>query len=322
MKHFNALHSALTRQQAWPALPLREWQPTYHNLHMWTQIVGKVRLELTENTNHWWNVPFYVNARGLTTSPIPYGDFAFEVQFDFLEHRLHIDRSDGQRRQIELVPRTVADFYSEFMSALRELGIEVSIYTKPVEVPDPIPFPEDRRYKAYDRDAAQRFWRILLSCDAVFQQFRARFLGKCSPVHFFWGSFDLAVTRFSGRRAPERPGADAITREAYSHEVISAGWWPGGQDVDGPAFYCYAVPAPAGLEQQTVRPQAAYWNPQLQEFLLMYDEVREAAEMYDDSRNSAEPEQLLMEFLQSTYEAAADLAHWNREELEVGARAA
>ena len=304
--------NALTREQAWPALPLREWQPTYHNLHMWTQIVGKVRLELTPNTNHWWNVPLYVNARGLTTSPIPYGDLAFEVQFDFLEHWLHIDRSDGQRRQIELVPRTVADFYSEFMSALRELEIDVSIYAKPVEVPDPVPFAEDRRYKAYDRDAAQRFWRILLSCDAVFQQFRSRFLGKCSPVHFFWGSFDLAVTRFSGRRAPERPGADIITREAYSHEVISAGWWPGGQGVEDPAFYAYAAPSPDGLDKQRVRPGTAYWHPQMQEFILMYEEVRQAAE----------PEQVLLDFLQSTYEAAAELAHWNRQELEVRAKVA
>ncbi len=312
MKASNAPHSALTRQQAWPALPLREWQPTCHNLHMWTQIVGKARLELTPNTNHWWNVPFYVNARGLTTSAIPYGDLAFEVQFDFLEHWVHIDRSDGQRRQIELVPRTVADFYSEFTSALNELKIEVSIYAKPVEVADPVPFAEDRLYKAYDRDAAQRFWRILLSCDAVFQQFRARFLGKCSPVHFFWGSFDLAVTRFSGRRAPERPGADAITREAYSHEVISAGWWPGGQGVADPAFYAYAAPAPEGLAQQQVRPEAACWHPQLQEFILMYDEVREAEN----------PEQVVMEFLQSTYEAAAELAHWNRQELEVSTKVA
>ena len=313
MKQSNAPHSsALTRQQAWPALPLREWEPTYHNLHMWAQIVGKVRLELTPNSNHWWNVPFYVNARGLTTSPIPYGDQAFEVQFDFLEHWVHIDRSDGQRRQIELVPRTVADFNSEFLSALHELGIEVSIYGKPVEVADPVPFAEDRLYKAYDRDGAQRLWRILLSCDAVFQQFRARFLGKCSPVHFFWGSFDLAVTRFSGRRAPERPGADAITREAYSHEVISAGWWPGGQGLDGAAFYAYAAPSPTGLENQQVRPEAAHWHPQLQEFILMYDQVRLA-----DA-----PEQLLLEFLQSTYASAAELAHWNRQELEVSTKVA
>jgi hypothetical protein len=289
----------------WPALPLQEWQETYHNLHMWSQIIGKVRLELTENTNHWWNVPLYVNARGLTTSPIPYSNFIFEVQFDFIDHNLLIDRSDGVRKTIELVPRTVAEFYWEFMSALRSLGIEVAIYAKPVEVPNPIPFAEDRLYRAYDREAVERFWRILVSCDAVFKQFRARFLGKNSPVQFFWGSFDLAVTRFSGRRAPERPGADAITREAYSHEVISAGWWPG-QGVDGPAFYCYAAPAPEGLELKRVRPDAAYFHPELKEFILMYDEVRKA--------NS--PGCMLLDFLQSTYEAAAELAHWNREELE------
>jgi hypothetical protein len=302
----------LSRSEAWPALPLQDWQETYHNLHMWTQIVGKVRLELTPNTNHWWNVPLYVNARGLTTSPIPYGGFVFEIQFDFISHELLIDRSDGVRRKLALVPRTVAEFYAEFMSALRSLGIELTIYAKPVEVVDPIPFAEDHLYRAYDRNAAHRFWRILVSCDAVFKQFRARFLGKNSPVQFFWGSFDLAVTRFSGRRAPERPGADPITREAYSHEVISAGWWPGGSGVDGPAFYCYAAPAPAGLEVQKVRPEAAFYHPELKEFILMYDAVRQ----------TKSPEGTLLEFLQSTYEAAATLARWNREELEMGARVA
>jgi hypothetical protein len=298
--------------EAWPALPLQGWKETYHNLHMWTQIVGKVRLELTPNTNHWWNVPLYVSARGLTTSPIPYGNFVFEVQFDFIDHKLLIDRSDGARMTLDLVPRTVAEFYTEFMSALRSLGIDVEIYAKPVEVADPISFTQDHLYRAYDPDAAHRFWRILVSCDAVFKQFRARFLGKNSPVQFFWGSFDLAVTRFSGRRAPERPGADAITREAYSHEVISAGWWPGGAGVDGPAFYCYAAPAPAGLESQSVRPQAAFYHPELNEFILMYDEVR-----------SAEfPDQMLLDFLQSTYDAAATLGHWNRDELEMSSRAA
>jgi hypothetical protein len=225
---------------------------------------------------------------------------------------LLIDRSDGMRTKLELVPRTVAEFYTEFMAALRWLGIDVKIYAKPVEVANPIPFAQDHLYRAYDRDAAQRLWRILVSCDAVFKQFRARFVGKNSPVQFFWGSFDLAVTRFSGRRAPERPGADRITREAYSHEVISAGWWPGGSGVDGPAFYCYAAPAPAGLEVQEVRPEAAFYHPELKEFILMYDEVRTA-----DS-----PERVLLEFLQSTYEAAAGLARWNREELEADLRAA
>ncbi len=303
---------SLARPEAWPALPLQEWQETYHNLHMWTQMAGKVRLALTDRTNHWWNVPLYVNARGLTTSPIPYGRFVFEIQFDFIDHKLLIDRSDGERRELALVPRTVSGFYAEFLSALLSLGIEVTIFAKPVEVANPIPFAEDRLYRAYDRDAAQRFWRILVSCDGVFKQFRARFLGKNSPVQFFWGSFDLAVTRFSGRRAPERPGADLITREAYSHEVISAGWWPGGTGVDGPAFYCYAAPAPEGLELQPVRPEAAFYHPELKEFILMYDQVR----------GTEAPQQMLLDFLQSTYEAAASLAQWNREELEKGSTAA
>jgi hypothetical protein len=278
---------------------------------MWTQIVGKVRLELTPRTNHWWNVPLYVSARGLTTSPIPYANTVFEIQFDFVDHNLLIDRSDGARRTLPLAPRTVSDFYAEFMSALRALGIDVSIYAKPVEVPDPILFAEDRLYRAYDAAAAQRFWRILVSCDHVFKQFRAGFLGKCSPVHFFWGSFDLAVTRFSGRRAPERPVADSITREAYSHEVISAGWWPGA-GLDGPAFYSYTAPEPAGLAQQHVRPQAAFYHTELKEFILMYDDVR----------RSPSPERTLLEFLQSTYEAGATLAHWDRDALEVHPTAA
>ncbi|PSH04442.1 MAG: hypothetical protein CXZ00_06340 [Acidobacteria bacterium] len=303
---------SISSAEAWPALPLGEWQETYHNLHMMTQIVGKIRLELSQNENHWWNVPLYVSARGLTSSPIPYRDFVFEIQFDFIEHKLHIDRSDGVRKTIALVPRTVAEFYAEFMSALLSLGITLTIYAKPVEVPNPIPFAQDRLYRAYDADAAHRFWRILVSCDAVFKQFNAQFWGKHSPVQFYWGSFDLAVTRFSGRRAPERPGADAITREAYSHEVISAGWWPGGPGVDGPAFYCYAVPAPEGLEQRRVRPEAAFYHPQLKEFILMYDEMRRAQS----------PDRVLLEFMQSTYDAAATLAQWNRAELETGSTAA
>jgi hypothetical protein len=279
---------------------------------MWMQIVGKVRLELTPNTNHWWNVPFYVNARGVTTSPIPYANFAFEVLFDFIDHELLIDRSDGVRKKLELAPKTVADFYAEFMAALRSLGIELTIYAKPMEVANPVPFAEDHMYRAYDREAAQRFWHILVSCDAVFKQFRARFLGKNSPVQFFWGSFDLAVTRFSGRRAPERPGVDPITREAYSHEVISAGWWPGGAGVKDAAFYCYAAPAPEGLEARRVLPQSAFYHPELKEFILMYEDVRCAES----------PERMLLEFLQSTYEAAAELAHWNRKELEAASTAA
>jgi len=279
---------------------------------MWTQIVGKVRLELTDRTNHWWNVPLYVSARGLTTSPIPYRNGVFEIQFDFIDHKLLIDRSDGARKILDLVPRTVADFYAEFMAALREFGIEVTIYGTPAELAKPIPFAEDHLYRAYDAEAAHRFWRILVSCDALFKQFRARFLGKNSPVQFFWGSFDLAVTRFSGKRAPERPGADPITREAYSHEVISAGWWPGGSGVDGPAFYCYAAPEPAGLENKAARPEAAFYHTELKEFILMYDRVRAARS----------PEQMVLEFLQSTYEAAAELGQWNREELEAASNAA
>jgi len=253
----------------------------------------------------------YVSARGLTTSPIPYGKDVFEIQFDFIEHMLLIDRCDGLRETLALEPRTVADFYSEFMSTLRSLGVDVAIYAKPVEVPDPVPFADDNLYSAYDADAAHRFWRIVTSCDSVFKQFRARFLGKSSPVHFFWGSFDLAVTRFNGRRAPERPGADSITREAYSHEVISAGWWPG-MGFDSPAFYAYAAPEPAGLAKQKVRPESAFYHPELKEFILMYDAVR---------RSSA-PDEILMEFLQSTYEGAAALAGWDRAALEVSQGAA
>jgi hypothetical protein len=303
--------SVISASEAWPPLPLKDWEPTYHNLHMWTQIVGKVRLALTPKTNHWWNVPLYVNARGLTTSPIPYGNLVFEIQFDFIAHKLQIERCDGASRELALEPRTVADFYSEFMSMLGALGIEAHIHPKPVEVPAPVPFADDKLYRAYDADAAHRFWRILASSDSVFKKFRARFVGKCSPVHFFWGSFDLAVSRFSGRRAPERPGADAITREAYSHEVISAGWWPGA-GIDAPAFYSYTAPEPAGLAQQRVRPESAFYHPNLKEFILMYDDVR----------NAKSPEGTLLDFLQSTYEAGATLAKWDRDALEVGRSAA
>lgn len=294
--------------ETWPELSLKDWKPTYHNLHMWTQMVGKVRLELSPKTNHWWNVPLYVDARGLTTSPIPYGKDVFEIRFDFIDHKLIVDRCDGRRRVLALEPRTVADFYSEFMSTLRSLDLDIAIYAKPVEVVDPIPFAEDTLYRAYDADAAYRFWRIVTSCDSVFKQFRAWFVGKSSPVHFFWGSFDLCVTRFSGRRAPERPGADSITREAYSHEVISAGFWPGGGEVKGAAFYAYAAPEPPGFAEEKVKPAAAFYHPGMKEFLLMYDDVRLAAS----------PREALLGFLQSTYEAGANLARWDRRELERG----
>jgi hypothetical protein len=291
----------------WPALPLEAWKPTYHNLHMWTQIVGKIQLAMTPKLNHWWNVALQVTTRGLSTDPLGYGRDVFTIQFDFLDHRLVVDRCDGERKSFALQPRTVAEFYSELMSLLRTFDIEVSIFAKPVEVPDPVAFAQDQLYRAYDAEAAQRCWRILLSCDSVFQQFRAKFLGKSSPVHFFWGSFDLAVTRFSGRRAPDRPEWDPITREAYSHEVISAGWWPGGPGMDGPAFYAYAAPEPSGFAEQQVRPSEAFYHRELKEFILMYDEVR----------RSQHPEQELLRFLESTYDAGATLGQWDRGQLEV-----
>ncbi len=299
-------HAYNTNQNSWPELPLEAWQDTYATLHMWTQIVGKVRLALSPRINHWWEVPLYVNARGLTTSAIPYGDGIFEVQFDFIEHKLQIETSWGASKTLPLKPQSVADFYAAFMSGLGSLGIEVRIWTMPVEVPNPVPCDRDTEHASYDSEYAHRFWRILILCENIFQEFRAGFIGKSSPVHFFWGSFDLAVTRFSGRRAPERPGADSITREAYSHEVISAGFWPGGGEIKGPAFYAYAAPEAPGFAEQSVKPAAAFYHPQLKEFLLMYDDVRLAAA----------PRQALLDFLQSTYEAGANLAHWDRKELE------
>jgi hypothetical protein len=293
-------------QGTWPELPLNAWQDTYATLHMWTQMVGKVRLALSPLVNHWWEVALYVNARGLTTSAIPYGDGIFEVQFDFIEHKLIIQTSWGESKTLALAPRSVADFYAEFMSALRSLGIEVKIWTMPCEVPNPVRFERDTQHASYDRKYAQLFWRVLVLCDMIFKEFRARFIAKDSPVHFFWGSFDLCVTRFSGRRAPERPGADFVTREAYSHEVISAGFWPGGGDIKGAAFYAYAAPEPAGFAEQKVKPAAAFYHPGMKEFLLMYDDVRGAAS----------PRESLLSFLQSTYEAGANLARWDRKELE------
>jgi Family of unknown function (DUF5996) len=290
---------------AWPELRLEAWKDTYATLHMWTQIVGKVRLALSPRINHWWEVALYVNAVGLTTSAIPYKQLVFEIQFNFLEHKLTIAICDGQQRILQLRPQSVAAFYAEFMSALHSLGIDVHIWPMPVEVPNPIRFDRDTEHASYDPEYAQRFWRILTLVDPVFKEFRSRFVGKHSPIHFFWGSFDLASTRFSGRRAPERKDADPITREAYSHEVISAGFWPGGGDVKGAAFYAYAAPEPAGFKTAQVRPEKAFYSP-LSEFLLMYDDVRQ----------STEPEKLLMEFLQSTYEAGANLGNWPRAELE------
>ena len=295
-----------TNAGLWPALPLAKWSDTYHTLHMWTQIVGKVRLALSPHINHWWEVPLYVSARGLNTSPIPYGNSIFEVEFDFLDHHLTIKTNKGELKRIGLYPRSVADFYQEFMRTLSSLGFEVKIWHMPVEIPDPIPFDQDQQHASYDPVYANAFWRVLIQVDEVLKEFRGKFIGKSSPVHFFWGSFDMAVTRFSGRRAPERPGADSITREAYSHEVISAGFWPGGGDVNGAAFYAYAAPEPEGFSKSLVKPSEAFYHSGLKEFLLMYDDVRTADF----------PRARLMDFLQSTYEAGANLSKWDRPSLE------
>jgi Family of unknown function (DUF5996) len=290
--------------ELWPALPLAVWEDTYHTLHMWTQIVGKVRLDLAPLQNHWWNGALYVTTRGLTTSPIPYKGEAFEIQFDFVGHRLEILTSYGKQQALALEPKTVAAFYREFLSALNAAGIEISIDPKPQEVPEPIPFDQDETHRSYDPEYATRLWRILLSTSMVFEEFRARYMGKASPVHFFWGSFDLAYTRFSGRVAPPRKGI--ITSEAYSHECCSVGWWPGGGDVKGPAFYAYASPAPEGYSQQVVRPAAAHYDNKLGEFILMYDDVRRAPS----------PREAILEFAQSAYEAGANLGKWDRKLLE------
>jgi len=280
---------------------------------MWTQVAGKVRLKLCPLVNHWWNVPFYLTARGMTTSAMPYPggipgaiSGSIEVQFDFIDHQLSLETNEGRVVTIALAPQSVAEFYKKFMDALAELGVVAKIWTTPCEIPDPIPFERDNVHAAYDPEAVNKFWRIMVWVDQVFKEFRAGFLGKVSPVHFFWGSFDLAVTRFSGRRAPERPGADSMTREAYSHEVSSAGFWPGGGDIKGPAFYSYAAPEPPGFAESEVRPQAAFYHPQMKEFLLMYDDVLTAAD----------PKTALMEFLGSTYDAAADGGKWDRKALE------
>jgi hypothetical protein len=290
----------------WPELPLEAWQDTRDTLHMWTQIVGKVRLALSPLINHWWEVPLYVSARGLTTSAIPYRRGILEAEFDFLAHKLLIRTTEGSSATIPLAPRSVADFYQEFMGKLQSLGIDVKIWKMPVEIPNPIAFDQDTQHASYDPEYVSRFWRILLVVNTIFEEFRSRFLGKNSPVHFFWGSFDLAVSRFSGRRAPPREGADPITREAYSHEVISAGFWPGGGDLKGAAFYAYAAPEPAGYAESAIRPGAAFYHPQMKEFFLMYADVR----------REASPRAALLEFLQGTYDAGANLGKWDRAELE------
>jgi hypothetical protein len=290
----------------WPALPWKDWEPTASTLHMWTQIVGKTRLALTPLQNHWWNVPLYVSARGLTTSAMFYEGALLDIEFDFVSHDLHFRLSSGANLSVPLRPQSVADFYQEFQRCLAALGVTVEIHPVPVEISNPIPFAEDRTHASYDAEYAHRFWRILSNADRLFKVFSSNFLGKISPVHFFWGSFDLAVTRFSGRPAPPRANADLVTREAYSHEVISVGFWPGNGGFGTPAFYCYAAPSPAALDKEIVRPRAAYFDTNLGEFLLKYD----------DARAEALPGDALLEFLQSTYEAGANLAKWDRKALE------
>jgi hypothetical protein len=292
---------------AWPELPLEHWRATCATLHMWTQIVGKICLELTPPVNHFWNIAFQVSARGLTTPAMPCGgQRTLNMTFDFLHHELVAQCSDGGIRSIPLAPRSVAVFYRDTLGMLHEMGIDVKIWTMPVEIPDPIRFELDTTHASYDPEYAQRFWRILVRTAQVMQELRGRFIGKCSPVHFFWGSFDLAVTRFSGRKAPARPGADPVTREAYSHEVISHGFWPGGGTVPSAAFYAYAAPEPPGFQDAKVEPVEAFYSPDLSEFILPYDAVR----------SRQDPAETLRSFLQSTYEAGARLAQWDRASLE------
>jgi len=300
-----------SRDTRWPALPLEAWSDTCATLHMWTQIVGKIRLAQTTWTNHSWHVTLYVTANGLTTSPIPYGARSFEIAFDFVAHELGILTTDGGRGRVPLEPQSVATFYRRLMEALAALGLRVAIYAKPNEVAEAIPFAEDEVHRAYDPEYANRFWRVLVQADRVLKRFRARFIGKCSPVHFFWGAPDLAVTRFSGRPAPTHPGGvpnlpDRVAREAYSHEVSSVGFWPGGGAIAYPAFYAYAYPEPSGFPGAPVSPAGAFYSTDLKEFILPYEVVRTAPS----------PDDALLAFAQSTYEAAANLAHWDRSALE------
>lgn len=296
---------------SWPLLPLQDWIGTRDTLHMWLQILGKLRLKQTPWINHSWHATFYVTSRGLTTLPIPHGEREFQIDLDLIDHRLIIPSSDGRQGGFALEPQTVARFYSRVMEELERLELPVRIVAKPNEIPEAIPFPRDEIHNAYDADAVHRFWRILVQADRVLRQFRARFIGKCSPVHLFWGGMDLAVTRFSGRTAPPHPGGipnlpDWVTREAYSHEVSSCGFWSGTAPVDYPAFYAYAYPEPPGFANARVRPEGAFYNQDFREFILPYDRVRE----------SEAPDETLLEFLQSTYQAAADLGKWDRAALE------
>jgi hypothetical protein len=300
-----------SRPETWPALPLEAWSDTYATLHMWTQIVGKIRLALSPWLNHSWHVTLYVTARGLTTSPIPYGTRTFQIDFDFIAHRLTVQSNDGRTARLALQAESVAAFYTRLMAEMDALQLHVSMRAKPCEVVDPLPFDQDETHCYYDPEYAARFWHILVQADRVFKEFRARFIGKCSPVHFFWGAPDLAVTRFSGRLAPQHPGgipnlADWVTREAYSHEVSSCGFWPGGGPIPYAAFYSYAYPEPAGFAEAPVRPDAAFYSTDFREFILPYDAVRLAPS----------PDDTLLDFLQTTYEAAANMGNWDRAALE------
>jgi hypothetical protein len=302
--------AAAESAELWPSLPFGAWRETCATLQLWTQIVGKIRLALAAPVNHWWHVPLYVTSRGLATSAMPHRAGSFEIAFDFIDHRLAIIASDGAATSFALRPMSVAEFYQAMTAELHKVGVDVRIWTMPVELLDAIPFERDRQHAAYDRDYARRFWRVLVQANRVFGQFRGRFVGKASPVHFFWGSFDLAVTRFSGRAAPPHPGApnvaDRVTREAYSDEVSSCGFWPGGAGMEQPVFYSYAYPAPPGFAEAAVRPGAAFFSREFGEFLLPYEAVRSAAAA----------DEVLLDFLQSTYEAAAELGRWDRARLE------
>lgn len=300
------METTLPEGNSWPELRWEDWSRTADTLHMWTQIVGKTRLALSPLQAHWWNVPLYVSARGLSTAAMPYGSEFLEIEFDFVSHELRFRTSTGATLSTPLRAQSVADFYTEYQRILAELGVPVSIYATPVELAHPIPFAQDLEHASYDPDAAHRFWRVLMRADQVFQNFSSRFVGKVSPVHFFWGSFDLAVTRFSGKPSPPRDGADPVTREAYSHEVISAGFWPGNGGYEKAAFYCYAAPVPKGLDAAKIQPAQASYDQKLGEFILLYEDLRQ----------SPSPDDALLEFLQSTYGAAAKLADWDRRALD------
>ncbi|HKQ70816.1 MAG TPA: DUF5996 family protein [Polyangiaceae bacterium] len=301
-----AATDAATEPDPWPLLPWSEWRDTCDTLHMWTQIVGKIRLALSPMMNEWWQVPLYVTARGLTTSPIPYGLRTFEIEFDFVDHHLRVLTNDGQTKSLALVPRTVKEFHRELMAVLDAAGIGVRISRRPVEVSVAIPFDEDDLHGSYDAEAVSRFFRVLVQSDVALKAFRSRFTGKASPVQFFWGTFDLSLSLFSGRTAPAPPAADRITRVAYADEQIEFGFWPGGDKLEAPAYFAFAYPEPMGIDGEPVRPSSALWRPDLREFVLLYDDIR----------TKGDPRELLLTFFESTYEASAGLLGWNRSELE------